>query len=182
MKKGIKNKAGFSLIEILVSMSIFVILMVTSLQIFDAVLKGQRRAAATSNLQESVKYFFEVIAKEIRMAQASQSAGECNLSEGQLFNVVNNNELYLKNYHDECVIYSLVENGGVGRFQVSRDLQTAFLSPAKISISNLEFTAVQGPQQQAYIVISLQAQADSGPEPIEMHLQTTIASRHYASP
>lgn len=178
MHFNLKNKPGVSLIEVLVSVTIFVILMVTALQIFDVVLKGQRRAAATANLQESVKYFLEVIAKEIRMAQAVQNDGDCGLNLNVLYRVSDGN-LYLQNYHNECVVYSLVNEDGIGRFQVTRNAQSANLSPAKISISNLSFETHQVLNQQPYVVVSMQARADNGPEPIIMNIQTTIASRYY---
>jgi prepilin-type N-terminal cleavage/methylation domain-containing protein len=173
------KKRGVSLIEVIVSVSIFVILMITSLQIFKIVLDGQRQAAATSNIQESLKYFFEVISKEIRMAQINETGDSCNVSNGHLYNILND-KLYLKNYHGECVVYELVDDSGVGRFQITRQEQSAFLSPAKISITDLRFTVRQADDIQAMVTISLSAQAQSGHDQVvEMDLQSTISSRYY---
>lgn len=167
------NKRGVSLIEVIVSVTIFVILMITSLQIFKVVLDGQRQAVATSNLQESLKYFFEVISKEIRMAQPKEAGDTCNIETGKLFNLINN-ELYLKNYHGECVVYELVND----RFQVTRGDKAAFLSPSQISIESLNFNISQESSSQAYVTISLKAQALLE-ENVEIILQTSIASRNY---
>ncbi len=173
------KKSGVSLIEVIVSVSIFVVLMMTSLQIFKIVLDGQRQAAATSNIQESLKYFFEVISKEIRMAQISTAGDNCNVVVGRIFNVADD-KLYLKNYHGQCVVYELVTDNGVGRFQITRSVTSDFLSPAKISINDLSFSLRQEANEQAMVTISLQAQADSIKDQIvEMNLQTSITSRVY---
>lgn len=174
------KKSGISLIEVIVSVSIFVVLMITSLQIFKIVLDGQKRAAATSNIQESLKYFFEVISKEIRMAKLNESgATVCGVSDDKIYNL-SNDKLYLKNYHGECVVYELVDDGGVGRFQITRDGQPAFLSPAKISITNLSFSVSENVDEQAVVTISLRAQAQSSlNQEVEMDLQTSICSRNY---
>jgi len=67
-------KPGFSLIELLVSVSIFALIMVSSMDIFNMVIESQRGAIATQNVEESLKYFFEVTAKEIRMVKRNKNS------------------------------------------------------------------------------------------------------------
>lgn len=183
MKLKIKtNIAGISLIEVLVSTTIFVIILLSITSIFKMVVNSQREAIATQNVQENLKYFFEVISKEIRMAQ--RAGGGCpGLPANRRFFKQSNDYgdiLYLRNHHDECVIYDLAEHNGVVRFRVSRDGTDDFLSPAAINISDLKFIIHEDSVSQAYVSINLMAHALGREKEVsKMHVQTTITSRYY---
>ena len=55
------DKKGFSLIELIVAMGMFGVVMLMATGIFNSVINGQRRAIASQNTQESMRYVFEVI-------------------------------------------------------------------------------------------------------------------------
>src|SRR5665811_1472144 len=118
---GTRNKSGFSLMEVLVSVALFSIIVLSSTEIFSLVIKGQREAIASQNVQESLKYFFEVTGKEIRMARRDD--GSCiNVDNGKIFTITGNGAvLNFQNYYGECVSYALVDDGGVNRWQITRN-------------------------------------------------------------
>lgn len=180
------NLAGVSLVELIVSVTIFVIILLSMTSIFKMVIDSQRKAIATQNVQENLKYFFEVISKEIRMAQKSDGACLPNLPADKRFAKGVNTDgdiLYLRNHHRECVIYKLVEDAnGVIRFHVSRNGVSDFLSPASINVSNLKFIVTENKNDQAYVSINLSAHSVGTEENMSnMQIQTTIASRYYRS-
>lgn len=175
-------RPGLTLIEVIVSTTLFVIILLSLTQIFKMILDGQRQAIATQNVQENLKYFFEVIAKEIRMAKRND--GACaSIPNGRRFATGTNvygDILYLKNYHNECVAYYLDSDSGTVRFKVQRGLNSGFLSPAKIEIKDLRFIVHEDANAQAYISINLGAHAIGREASFSnMRVQTTITSRYY---
>jgi hypothetical protein len=180
MKKIIKkNKSGIALIELLVSVTIFVVLMISITQIFQMVMLAQRQVIAVQNVQESLKYFFEVTSKEIRMSKRNPALNGCsNIASGRLYSVVGDSTLYLRNHRDECVRYFLSE----GRFQVERRGQSVPLTPAIIEVKDLRFIVNEMAGEQAYITISILAEnIGRDDEFSEILMQTTVASRYYRS-
>jgi len=185
-------KKGFTLIEVIVSVSLFVVIILSVTSIFKLAIDGQRSAIATQNVQESLKFFLEVTAKEIRMAQ--KNGGVCqNIPDGTIFQVtpqVNGDMLYFKNYYGECVKYYLATDGPDGsnlRFVISRAAGAAatpsldFISPAKIRINDLHFVVSNSAStSQPMVTINLNANAlDSSQFESDMTLQTSITSRYY---
>ncbi|MDD2680586.1 MAG: hypothetical protein PHE20_00610 [Patescibacteria group bacterium] len=176
------SKQGNTLIEVIVSTALFVVIMLSMTQIFKMMLDYQRQAIATQNVQENLKYFFEVISKELRTAKransscASLPANARFLRESNTYGEV----LHLKNYHDECVTYSLDDDNGVIRFKVERGGYGGYLSPAQINISDLHFLVREENDQQAFITINMGAHSVGREASYsQMYLQTTITSRYY---
>ncbi len=63
------NEGGYSLIELLTSIAVFVVIMSVNANIFISALKGQQKAIATQNVSDNARYLMEVIAKELRVAR-----------------------------------------------------------------------------------------------------------------
>lgn len=168
--------------EVLVSVALFSIIILSVTQIFQLVIDSQRTAIATQNVQESLKYFLEVTAKEMRMAQKDN--GVCaNVPDDQIFAVTTNalgDVLNFKNYYGQCVTYALAADGANQRFQIIRDTQTDFISPAKIRIDDLHFVLDNRTNIQPTLTINLRAYAlDEAQFRSNMTIQTSIASRYY---
>lgn len=178
--------AAFTLMEVMVAVAIFSVIILSSTSIFQMVIQSQRSALATQNVQESLKYFMEVIGKEIRMAQ--RNMGVCpGLGHDNVFIIHQDSQgqqgLRFKNYDGKCVAYSLVQDeasGDVGRFQITRDGETGFISPAKISLTNLHFVIQGDVYERPLVTISLTAHAAGDTRfKSEMTLQTSVTSRFY---
>lgn len=184
VKKGqLKRHLGFSLIEIIVSVTLFSVIILSATNIFKLVIDSQRSAMAAQNVQENIKYFLEVIAKEIRMAQ--KNLGVCpGIQSDDVFAVTNISSdvqaLSFKNYYGQCVTYALAADGSSQRFLISRDAQSGFISPAKISLDNLHFVVQSGTSTQSTVTINLRAHALGNAQfKSDMIIQTSIASRYY---
>lgn len=182
--KIIKQQAGFSLIEILVSTALFVIIITSAMNIFKVVIESQQGAIATQNVEESLKYFLEVTSKEIRMAKRNNglcshlgvdSLGFYKQSSNDYGNV-----LSFRNYHDECVTYALDQTAaGVKRFAITRNgLSGYYITPAKINVDELRFVVRNS--KQPTVTMELLAHSlgkDVGDS--AMKIQTTLSSRYY---
>ena len=178
---GNKGKRGFSLIEVIISVALFSIIMLSATSIFKMVIDSQRTAIATQNVQESLKYFLEVIGKEIRMAQDSK--GACSIPSGTIYKVTTisttTDQLSFRNYYGDCVIYTLGVDGTNQRFLISRQGVADFISPAKIMIDDLHFVLANAPNTQPMVTINLQAHALDQKFTSSMTIQTSITSRYY---
>ncbi len=187
----IGNKKGFTLIEVMVSVVLFTMIIMSVTSIFKMAIDAQRNAIATQNVQESLKYFFEITGKEMRMAVKNN--GDCDTAIvpiGSIFGLETNSygdTLYFKNYAGECVSYFLEKDyNNVLRFAVSRQKgsvrQVDFISPEKISINSLHFVLRSGGVYifQPQITMNMSASAASSSKvQADMTLQTSISSRYY---
>lgn len=191
-----QQKAGFSLIEIIVSVTLFVVIIMSTTEIFRLVISGQRKAVASQNVQESLKYFLEATSKEIRMAKKNENFCSSN----PLFNVLGADQVYavseapggqgealfFRNFYNECVIYYLDD----GRFVIVRNSASAPISPVKVNISELKFRLenydFSTPKTRPVVVMKVSAQAYSGSfsggnyrELADIEMQTSLTSRFY---
>lgn len=182
--KKLQTKKGFSLIEVLVSVSLFVIIILSATEIFRLVIQGQRDAIASQNVQESLKYFFEVIGKEMRMAKKNNNLCP-DIPADKIFLVSDNslgNVLEFRNYYDECVYYYLELDGTRQRFKIERNtpgnLTSGFISPEKILIDSLSFAVDETGQPAVTVNIKAWAEGEDRYKS-EMDIQTTVSSRFY---
>ncbi len=166
--------------EMLLAVTIFIIIVLSATRIFQLVVQGQRQAIAAYHVQENLKYFFEVMSKEVRMAKMD-TAGECYpISVTDELYYEEDSELYFKNYEDECVHYYLDTVDGVTRFKIDRGVNSGYITTSNININNLNFVINSGATEQPSITVSLKAEAlGKEADKAEMVLQTTIASRYY---
>ena len=190
MFKSIKqNKRGVTLLEITVSVAIFSVVMLSATEIFRLVIESQRNAIASQNTQESMRYAFETMAKEIRTAIISNYDCESLFSPpagatNKVYNVTDNSEgdiLYFKNKDGICTAYYLEDE----ILRVIRGENTAAVTPIKLKISNLKFEIIDDlisafHSQQPLVTMKMDIEAVGK----EMHkqtmkIQTTISSRYY---
>lgn len=176
-KKNRPNLEGFTLLDIIVGVAIFTAVTLSSTAIFQQVIKGQRHAIAAQNTQESVRYAFEVMSKEIRNAQIDN--GTC-ITSGQVYEL-KAGALYFKNQFGECVVYALVN----ARLQITRTGSiAAFITPDEVVVSRLNFDIKPiGLDKQSAVTIIMglynTAFGDIDIYKSQIDLQTTISSRSY---
>jgi len=191
--KIVKNKKGTSLLEMIVAISLFSIVLLTTLTVFQSAIEGQARTIATQSTQESLRYVLEMMSKEVRMAKGSLTGGSCITT--PRFKVYNTNEsltqnegteLYFENKDSQCVTYRILN----GQIVINRrDAITNITYPVtlnNITVNNLRFLIddnvvnVSG-DIQPKVTIRLSAEMEIGKEinkrPITV--ETTISSRHY---
>ena len=185
-KNIIKNKSGTSLIEIMFAVSIFVILIGLTLSIFKSTIESQKSAIAAQDTQESLRFLFEIISKEIRSAQVMDD--DCDISFGissdKKIYYVNGGVLYLKNKDSECVAYYLDANDD---FVIERDNGIGALpvTPNDIKVTDLDFFVADNDigvlpdaKIQPRVTIKIEVEADSAHKQHTI-MQTTVSSRRY---
>ncbi|MCD6435015.1 MAG: prepilin-type N-terminal cleavage/methylation domain-containing protein [Clostridiales bacterium] len=196
-----QNTSGYSLIEIMVSLAIFAILLLSILSIAQSVSNGQKAAIQAQNTQESLRFAFEVISKEMRSAK--QSDDKCALSgvdndNNEVFNIGNfigdSDVLYFKNKNNECTYYYLEGS----RLKIARDDDIItdsnidndfFISPNDVNITNLKFNIIDNeiynvgeyPQDpiQPLVTITIELEGAGAKFKQKFTMQTSVSSRHY---
>ncbi len=99
-----KNKS-FTLIELLISVTIFSIIIAIVSGIFVFSLKAQKKILITQQLLEQTSYLMEYMSRSIRMAK-KDIAGDCLTTAGAKYNYetdgVQRNRIRFLNYRDKC--------------------------------------------------------------------------------
>ena len=195
------NLSGYSLTEVMFSLAIFALLMTSVLGIAKSVSEGQKAAIAAQNTQESIRFAFEVMSKEIRSAR--QSDGVCNPDFNGIdtYEVYNEDtlggadRLYFKNKNQECVYYYLeLDADGISHLKIARDDNLAdlsidndfFITPNDVNVTNLEFYVndnVVGDDYhldiQPLVTIKLELESAGNKYKQDFIMQTSVSSRHY---
>lgn len=177
LKKFIKNQSGLSLLEIMVAVSIFTALILSSTQIFQSVIQNHRQSIAMQNMQANLSYTFEVMSKEIRMAVKDED-GDCITADSIYEASEDLDELNFLNQYDECVSYYLVDDNGVSRLKIKRDEKEAFVTPSDLAVSDLRFEVNEDKQPRVTIMLDI-SPIDPSLSTQIIKIQTTISSRNY---
>ena len=173
-----KNNSGTTLLEIMVSVALFAVAVISVVEIFTFVLNSQRVAIASRNINENMLYAFEVMNKEMRMAHINVD-GCANVGTNKVYNTsINKDQLFFKNYHNECVRYYLDND----RIKVDKNLNSGYLTPDEIQVSNLKFIVEDNYHvQQSKVTMKMDVETIGGhaKNREKMKIQTTISSRYY---
>jgi prepilin-type N-terminal cleavage/methylation domain-containing protein len=167
-KHKIQDKKGFSVIELVIGVTVFSIVVSLSLGLFGSVLQGQRAAFAIQEVQNNVRFAFELMAKEMRT--------------GEDFSLNSPQEISFTNSDGVDIIYRLngtalerSDSGGSGFLPVTSD---------EIKVLALKFDlrlTVPGPVRpgQPFITIHMRVQgAGARPEElINIDLETSVSQR-----
>jgi type II secretory pathway component PulJ len=184
---GIKSRraAAFSLVELLVAVTLFAVIILSSTSIFKMAIDSQRNSLATQNVQDSLKYFLEVTAKEMRMAQKNNGACDVIPSD-QIFYLTATTTgavLNFKNYYNQCVSYYLAPDTtttSTKRFKITRSGVSDFISPAAINLDALSFVLSATTSTQPRVTINIKAHAlNEAQFQSSLTIQTGISSRYY---
>lgn len=160
-----KNR-GFTLIELIISFSIFVILVSLAAAIFTQTLRTQKVVGDLSVAMNNVSFATEQMAREIRTGiQFSDVSGEVEV-------------IQFTNARDERVSYKKLGNG-IGRCvgDCTADINYELITSPEAQIKTLRFI-LNGSQRgdgaapRITIITSV-----AGPKGIDVNLQTTISAR-----
>lgn len=178
------RREGFSLIELIISTAIFSSLMLAVTVIFSNAIAGYRSGIAAQNTQESMRFAFEMMSKELRLAQIGPSAGGDCPAPGQLnrtFNVIAD-ALNFRDDNGQCVIYKINND----RVEITRGGDVLYITPDEVIVTDLRFDVVDDTNVtvhtlQPRVTIKMEAEMDTGKttERQKIVMQTTISSRGY---
>lgn len=167
MRCKINNKkfTGFTLIELVVGVTVFVIVISIVVNLFVLGLKGQRKFLAIQNVQDNARYLLEFIAKEIRMSTINNSAS---------------NSLNITRPDGEVVTY--VFTGQTIDRLTANPSTTGPLNSNEVLISGGFYTTGIGlddsQQPRVTIVMKIEATGEKKEQESEINIQTTLCPRN----
>ncbi len=174
-----KNK-GFTLIEILITVSIFSIVIGAMSGVFSSVLKNQRWNLSVQELVDSASYNLEYISRTLRMAiKQTDDLSPCLSQNGLNYELnADKNRITFLSYQGECCqIY--LQNGRI--FQ-QKGTEILPLTPANLDVPSLTFNLIGGAdtdnwQPRVTINFILGNKTLKPEEKAELRAQTTISQR-----
>lgn len=192
----IKNNSGFTLVELMISMALFVVIMTIITGLFGRAADTQGKAVGAKNLQEGLDYSLSLIKKGAEEAKyqayipLSNIDSRCNAScsGNDFFCIISSSTLYLRNKNDQCLKYFLnTDSNGIQRLAVTvNDLPTSpyftYLTPADIIITGLNFSALTSVSAEiptAALTVSIAGKPINGVSVDNFNLQTTVAVRPF---
>ena len=172
------NSKAFTLIEVLVAISIFAIVISAPTGFFISSLKAQRKALKSQELLDNTSYAVEYMSRALRMAKKDIN-GDCIGASSNFENPDGKSTVKFLNYKNQCQKFFLVNN----QLKEEKNGQEHFLTSDKLEITSLKFELVgqsQTDNLQPKVTISLKIQGkDPLPEIIpKINIQTTISQRN----
>lgn len=172
-----KIKKGFTLIEILVSISIisFVILATTS--IFRSTMNSQKKLIMDSAVLGDINYFLKLATENIRGAEISDGS-ICGIAVDKFFDVQTNFIAFIKN--GQCHYFEAIIDGDVTRLLMYTDSKGEnYITSKKTDITNLSFEVEDFIDfGQPLVTISIKATPVDEPEN-EVQAQTSVSVNYY---
>jgi len=169
-----KNR-GFTLIEMLVTLSIFSVVVLLTMNTFLSSFASQKRLIEMQSVQREGSYIMETLSREIRMATEMTDYDN------------NDSSITFKNYSGEDVIYcradedascSDADNGDY--FAYGPDAgNMEIMNSSDIVVDSLRFyVPTISPNNQPIIVVAMTISSAKDPS-VSMTLQTSVSTRIY---
>jgi len=172
---------GFTILELLVAVSIFSIAIVSATSLFISAMRGQWNAIAQQNLIENTRFVLEHMSRQIRMAQRLDSAvGTCPAN---IFFSDSGPTIKFIDYKSDCIEYRVSAN----KIQLNPGTGFVDLTSDDIRVNNLYFLVegrLPNDVKQPKVTIYINADVPSillGGSP-DIRLQTTVSARNLDVP
>jgi prepilin-type N-terminal cleavage/methylation domain-containing protein len=171
---------GFTLVELLVTMAIFLIVIGAATSIFVSALKGQRKALAIQEILNQTSYSLEYMSRAMRMAQKEVAAPSCLSQNGLNYQLTRGGKgIKFRNYSGICQEFFL--EGGQLKQLKSGAVES--LTSENFEITSLNLNLI-GPselddfQPRVTIAFTIKGKGQKPEEQTEMKVQTTISQRN----
>lgn len=160
----IRNQ-GFTLIEILVSVSVFVLVIIAAMAILNSTLFTKRRVYQLKEIEDNGRYSLELMSREIRTGAISDSQAGIQAA-----------SITFINSDRDTITYNL-SNGIITR---QAGASVSEITSDKVTVSNLKFYVNDfvSNNEQPIVVITIEIQAAANPL-VSMNFQTTVSILTY---
>lgn len=176
---------AYTLIELLVGISIFMILIAASAEFFVSSLEMQQRALLSQRLLDNVSYTLEYMNRAIRMAQ-KDADGKCITANKSYESTRSGNGIKFLNYRDECweFYWSAPDAQNkrgliVGMNNQEYELTSEFLDVSSFKIVPNGWDEGEGIQPRVTLFLEAKMIKNNKPElQPSIKIQTTISQRN----
>lgn len=163
------NNKGYTLVEMLVAMSIFAILLVAIMNTFVRGFYYQKRILEMQTVQREESYLMEMMSREIRMATVMTANNLNGVTELNFIDHTNNRARY-------CLSGP---SGACNPYGESFSINGQVINSEDVRITGLKFyTSETFTDKQPLVTVVMQVQSKKDPA-AKANLQTSIATRLY---
>jgi len=166
-----KNQKAFTLIEMIISVSIFVLVLVIATNIYLVINNTQRKVVTMQRIQSDVRYLFEAIAQEIRLGQINydfyiDNGIDLHPSAGD-----DNTVLAVVNRSGDSIFFRLSSGGDKAQYcEIDADNDCDLLvednwqnvTPEGVEVEHLRFIITPSADPFTDDVMAVECNADSG--------------------
>jgi len=195
IKKNINKEAGFSLVEMIVTMLVFSLVVGAAAGLFGSAIRGQSRTLSTQQLLDQISFALEYMSRALRMAKKQLNPPpDCGLSYGQNYLITLSRTLEgvpydgrgikFINYNDECQEFFLDQtNGSPTKGQLLESKNYASPNPltsANFYIENFNINLIgelQNENLQPRVSLFLEIRRTGPGTQPKIKIQTTISQR-----
>jgi len=177
---------GYTLIEILVGISVFLILIAASVEFFVSSLETQQKALLSQRLLDNVSYTLEYMGRALRMAQ-KDTGNICGIGAGKNYatTTTGSGGIRFLNYRGECwEFYRSTNTASVRSLIVSISGATSTLTSEFLDVVSFKIASsgwAPGDAFQPKVTIFLEAKMIKNKKPElqpTIKIQTTISQRN----
>jgi prepilin-type N-terminal cleavage/methylation domain-containing protein len=189
MQLAMKKTNGFTLIEVLVSVSIFSMVMLVATGAVFSIVAANKKTHALKSVMTNLNFALESMTRDIRVGSkygcdtAIGVSGDCQTG-GSVFHYKANRDIdgdsafTLSDSNDQAE-YSLV-GGRIQKRVYGYSPSTVFITAKEISISALKFYVIgtgTTDGRQPKVVFTIKGSAGAGTERSEFQIETTVSQR-----
>jgi prepilin-type N-terminal cleavage/methylation domain-containing protein len=165
-----KNQKAFSLIEMIIAVSIFVLVLVIATNIYLVINNTQRKVVTMQRIQSDVRYLFEAIAQEVRLGQIDYDFYSENSIDFHPDSGTDNTVLAVVNRSGNSIFFRLSSSGDKAQYcEIDADNDCDLLvednwqnvTPEGVKVEHLRFVIT--PSADPFTdVTAIECVADSG--------------------
>lgn len=178
------NNSGFTLVEILVAMAIFVTAATAIAAIFSYTTASQRKTEIVQKAQGDARFAMEVLSQEIRKGSVKYAAYDGGVipADPQDLLVLLDQDRGEVWFREQDGAVQISETGAVGSWEsltppdITVDLLRFYITP---STDPFVDAPASSSQPRVTIVLSTSSTPSNTDTPIRTFLQTTVSSRQY---
>ena len=173
------NNAGFTLIEVMVAVSIFATVVIIGIGSLITVNKAYDQSKAQRVVIDNVSFVLDSMAREIRTG--GRYTDDSNPTAPGDFSVASTSEFSFESYDGEEIWYYLDDSDPLFPVIVkSIDGDLFVLTPASIKVQKLRFLIDEGDQanpRQPYVTIQITAEGSDSGQRSSVTMQTSVSQR-----
>lgn len=176
------KKPAFTLIEVIVSVAIFAVIIITSSQIFQASLNAQIENIDEVALQEDVKYALEFMSRQARGAIKNTSGSTLCGVDADYTYATDGSTLYFQDAYSACVTYTTeVDVNGVQRILASQGSLSHYITSPRTDVESLKFIVADDPSTvKPLLTLNFQAKSKTDINLPALSAQISVSSNWYA--
>lgn len=177
---------GFTLVEVMVSVSIFAIVMLIATGAVFSVVGANKKTHSLKSVMTNLNFALEAMTRDVRVGfkYSCNGGGDCATTPGNTFQFKANRDIDGDGIYNEADLNDQIEyslsNGRIVKRILGTNSSTWSVTASEITIESLNFYVIgtgTSDGKQPKVVISLQGYSGIGSTKSNFNIQTTVSQR-----